>query len=429
MSAKARNLLAWVDARLPVIRTYKKHLSEYYAPKNFNFWYAFGVLSMVVLVNQLVTGIWLTMFYTPSDGFASVQYIMRDVEWGWLIRYMHAVGASAFFAVIYIHMFRGLLYGSYKPPRELVWVFGMLIYVALMAEGFLGYVLPWGNMSYWGAQVIISLAGAIPFKLIPFVDAQTATHIGNALTTWVRGDFTLSTVTVNKFFALHVVAIPLVLLGLVFLHIVALHEVGSNNPDGVEIKAHKDANGVPLDGVPFHPYYTVKDLPAVILFLLVFAAVVFYLPTGGGYFIEHANATPANPLKTPEDIHPMWYYGPYYAMLRATTINWFGLSAKSWGLIVMAGSIMILFLVPWLDRNPVKSIRYKGVFSKVALVLFAADFLMLGYLGTQPATDLYKLLAQVGTVYYLAFFLVALPFAHRFEQARAVPERVTGGHR
>ena len=421
-------LVGWVDARLPVVNTYKKHMSEYYAPRNFNFWYYFGVLSIVVLVNQLVTGIWLTMFYTPTDGFASVQYIMRDVEWGWLIRYMHAVGASAFFAVVYIHMFRGLLYGSYKPPRELVWIFGMFIYVALMAEGFLGYVLPWGNMSYWGAQVIISLAGAIPFDVVPFVDSSTASDIGKALTTWVRSDFTLSAATVNKFFALHVVAIPLVLVALVFLHLLALHEVGSNNPDGVEIKKHKDENGIPLDGIPFHPYYTVKDLPGVIVFLILFAVIVFYFPTGGGFFIEHDNFLPANGLKTPEHIHPVWYYGPYYAMLRATTITWLGLTAKSWGLIVMASAILILFLVPWLDRNPVKSIRYKGWISKLTLMLFAADFLMLGFLGTEPATDLYKTLAQIGTVYYLAFFLILMPFGYRFEKAKPVPERVTGGH-
>jgi len=309
-----------------------------------------------------------------------------------------------------------------------VWIFGMLIYVALMAEGFLGYVLPWGNMSYWGAQVIISLAGAIPFDILPFIDAKDAKEIGDALTTWVRGDYLLSTATVNKFFALHVVAIPLVLVALVFLHILALHEVGSNNPDGVEIKQNKDENGIPRDGIPFHPYYTVKDLPGVIIFLIIFAVVVFFFPTGGGYLIEKPNFVPADPLKTPDHIAPVWYYGPYYAMLRATTIDWFGMSSKAWGLIAMGGGIVVLFLLPWLDRHPVKSIRYKGWLSKILLLVFAADFVMLGYLGTQPASGLAKTLAQIGTVYYFAFFFIGLPLAHRFEKAKPVPERVTGGH-
>ncbi len=279
----------WVDARLPVVDAFKKHMSEYYAPKNFNFMYYFGVFSMVVLVNQLLTGIWLTMFYSPTDAFASVEYIMRDVQYGWLIRYMHAVGASMFFAVVYLHMFRGLMYGSYKPPRELVWVFGMLIYLALMAEGFLGYVLPWGNMSYWGAQVIVSLVGAVPYDFIPFVDATQGKEMGEAIANWVRGDYLLSDATVNKFFALHVVLIPIVLLALVVLHILALHEVGSNNPDGVEIKKNKDENGIPVDGIAFHPYYTVKDLAGIIVFLMVFAVIVFFFPDGGGYFIERPN--------------------------------------------------------------------------------------------------------------------------------------------
>nr|WP_144401591.1 cytochrome bc complex cytochrome b subunit [Isoalcanivorax pacificus] len=422
----------WVDARLPVVNAFKKHMSEYYAPKNFNFWYYFGVLSLVVLVNQLLTGIWLTMFYSPSDAFASVEYIMRDVQFGWLIRYMHAVGASAFFAVVYLHMFRGLLYGSYKPPRELVWIFGMMIYLALMAEGFLGYVLPWGNMSYWGAQVIISLAEAIPFQVLPFVDGTEAAAMGEALTTWVRGDYLLSEATVNKFFALHVVAIPLVLVALVVLHILALHEVGSNNPDGVEIKKNKDENGIPKDGIPFHPYYTVKDLVGVVVFLMVFAVVLFFFPDGGGYFIERPNFTPANPLATPDHIAPVWYYGPYYAMLRATTFS-FLFDAKTWGMIIMGGAIAILFVVPWLDRHPVKSIRYKGMLSKVTLMLFALFFLVLGFLGTQPANNSFLGIsftgwAQIGTFYYFIFFLVILPFGHRFEKSKPVPDRVTGGH-
>ncbi|MBA3979985.1 MAG: cytochrome b [Alcanivorax sp.] len=434
----AKGLVNWVDARLPVVDAFKKHMSEYYAPKNFNFWYYFGVFSLVVLVNQLLTGIWLTMFYSPTDAFASVEYIMRDVQFGWLIRYMHAVGASAFFAVVYLHMFRGLLYGSYKPPRELVWIFGMMIYLALMAEGFLGYVLPWGNMSYWGAQVIISLAEAIPFQVIPFVDAQQSAAIGEALTTWVRGDYLLSDATVNKFFALHVVAIPLVLVALVVLHILALHEVGSNNPDGIDIKKNKDENGIPKDGIPFHPYYTVKDLAGIVVFLMVFAVVVFFFPEGGGYFIERPNFEPANPLATPDHIAPVWYYGPYYAMLRATTFS-FILDAKSWGLIVMGGAIAILFVVPWLDRHPVRSIRYKGMFSKVSLMLFAFVFIVLGYFGTQPdqvaftipftsADVTYTHLAGLGTIYYFFYFLFVLPFGHRFEKSKPVPERVTGGH-
>lgn len=416
----------WVDARLPVVNAFKKHMSEYYAPKNFNILYYFGVFSMVVLVNQLLTGIWLTMFYSPTDAFASVEYIMRDVEYGWLIRYLHAVGASAFFAVVYIHMFRGLMYGSYKPPRELVWIFGMLIYVALMAEGFLGYVLPWGNMSYWGAQVIISLAGAVPYDILPFIDPAEGKEIGESITTWVRGDYLLSEATVNKFFALHVVAIPLVLVALVVLHILALHEVGSNNPDGVEIKKNKDENGVPLDGIAFHPYYTVKDTMGIVVFMAVFLTVVFFFPDGGGYLLERPNFEPANPLKTPEHIAPVWYYGPYYAMLRAVAFD-FIFNSKTWGLIAMGGAIVILFMIPWLDRHPVKSIRYKGWVSKIALALFVVDFLILGYLGTQPATELKKTIAQIGTAYYFAYFFFVLPFAHRFEKYGPVPERVTGG--
>lgn len=418
----------WVDARLPVVDAFKKHMSEYYAPKNFNFMYYFGVFSMVVLVNQLLTGIWLTMFYSPTEAFASVEYIMRDVQYGWLIRYMHAVGASMFFAVVYLHMFRGLMYGSYKPPRELVWIFGMLIYLALMAEGFLGYVLPWGNMSYWGAQVIVSLVGAVPYDFIPFVDAVQGKEMGEAIANWVRGDYLLSDTTVNKFFALHVVLIPIVLLALVVLHILALHEVGSNNPDGVEIKKNKDENGIPVDGIAFHPYYTVKDLAGIVVFLMVFAVIVFFFPDGGGYFIERPNFEPANPLKTPAHIAPVWYYGPYYAMLRATTID-FIFPAKTWGLFAMGGAIAILFVVPWLDRHPVKSIRYKGWLSKIAMLIFAIDFLVLGYLGTQPGSPLKTAIAQIGTLYYFAYFVVVLPFVHRFEKSKPVPDRVTmGGH-
>ena len=405
MTGVATDLMAWVDARLPVTEAYRKHMSEYYAPKNFNFWYYFGVLSMVVLANQMLTGIWLTMFYTPSEPFSSIEYIMRDVEYGWLIRYMHSVGASAFFLVIYLHMFRALLYGSYKAPRELVWIFGVLIYVALMAEGFMGYVLPWGNMSYWGAQVIISLFGAIPY-------------IGEDLTVWIRGDYLLSGASLNRFFALHVVAIPIVLLALVVLHILALHEVGSNNPDGVEIKKKKNAQGIPLDGIAFHPYYSVKDTVGTIVFLIGFAIVIFYFPTGGGYLIESPNFEPADPLKTPLHIAPVWYYGAYYAMLRA-------IPHKLSGVIVMFAAIGILFVLPWLDRNPIKSIRYKGMLTKVAMMLFAAVFLMLTWLGTQPTSDLYTMLARFGTAYYFIFF-ISLLFIHKFESAKPVPDRVTG---
>ena len=329
-----QNVMNWVDERLPVTKTYEKHMSKYYAPKNFNFSYIFGVLSVVVLVLQLVTGIWLTMNYIPAGdrAFASVEFIMRDVEFGWMLRYMHSTGASAFFVVVYMHMFRGLMYGSYKKPRELIWILGMLIYVALMAEGFFGYLLPWGNMSYWGAQVIVSLVGAIPFW-------------GEELAVWVRGDFNMSEVALNRFFALHVVLVPLALIVLVFLHILALHEVGSNNPDGIDVKANVDEEGKPLDSVPFHPYYTIgHDLPAIVIFLFVFCAVMFFYPDGGGYLIEHPNYEPADPLKTPELIAPVWYYTPFYSMLRACTFPLFGMTAKFWGLVVMAGAID--FLIP-----------------------------------------------------------------------------------
>jgi ubiquinol-cytochrome c reductase cytochrome b subunit len=403
----------WVDERLPIVRAWDTHMGKYYAPKNFNFWYFFGVLSLLVLVNQLLTGVWLTMLYEPSaeGAFASVEYIMRDVEYGWLLRYMHSTGASAFFAVVYLHMFRGLLYGSYKKPRELVWVFGMLIYLALMAEGFLGYVLPWGQMSYWGAQVIVSLFGAIPV-------------IGPDIVEWVRGDYLISGITLNRFFALHVVAVPIVLLALVVLHLLALHHVGSNNPDGVDIKKHKDENGVPLDGIAFHPYYTVHDIVGVIVFLFVFCTIIFFMPEMGGYFLEHANFEEANSLKTPEHIAPTWYYTPFYAMLRAVTFPLFGLDAKFWGFVVMGGAIAILFVLPWLDRSPVRSWRYKGWMSKVAIISFAIAFLVLGYLGAMPATPGRTLVAQFFTVVYFAFFLL-MPWYTKIEKTKPVPERVT----
>jgi ubiquinol-cytochrome c reductase cytochrome b subunit len=398
--------LAWIDARFPLTRLWNEHLAKYYAPKNFNFWYYFGSLALFVLLLQLLTGIWLTMNYKPSaeDAFASVEYIMRDVEWGWLIRYMHSTGASAFFIVVYLHMFRALLYGSYKQPRELLWIIGMLIYLCLMAEAFFGYLLPWGQMSYWGAQVIISLFGAIPW-------------IGDQLALWIRGDFVVSDVTLNRFFALHVVAVPLVLLILVVLHIMALHEVGSNNPDGVEIKKHKGPDGVPLDGIPFHPYYTVKDLVGVGVFLILFAIAVFFAPEMGGYFLEHANFVPADPLKTPEHIAPVWYFTPFYAILRAVP-------DKFIGVVAMGAAVMLFFFLPWLDRSPVKSIRYRGWRYRYALGAFTVSFIALGWLGMQQPTPLYAWLARLFSVIYFAFFIF-MPFYTRMDNDRPIPERVS----
>jgi ubiquinol-cytochrome c reductase cytochrome b subunit len=396
----------WLDARFPATKMWKEHLSEYYAPKNFNFWYFFGSLALLVLVLQIVTGIFLTMNYKPdaATAFASVEYIMRDVEWGWLIRYLHSTGASAFFVVVYLHMFRGLIYGSYKQPRELVWIFGMLIYLTLMAEAFMGYLLPWGQMSYWGAQVIISLFGAIPV-------------VGEQLALWIRGDFVVADATLNRFFAFHVIALPIVLLGLVVAHIIALHEVGSNNPDGVEIKKNKDANGKPVDGIPFHPYYTVKDIVGVVVFLFIFALVLFYAPEGGGWFLEKDNFVPADPLKTPEHIVPLWYFTPFYAILRAVP-------DKLMGVMAMGGAIVFLFLLPWLDRSPVKSIRYRGPLFKFALTLFIISFVALGYLGTQAATPGYTLAAQIFSVIYFAFFIF-MPIYTKIDKDKPVPERVT----
>jgi len=406
--------MGWIDDRFPATAMWDDHLAKYYAPRNFNFWYFFGSLAMLVLVNQIVTGIWLTMSYNPSaeGAFASVEYIMRDVEYGWLLRYLHSTGASAFFVVVYLHMFRGMMYGSYQKPRELVWLFGMTIYLALMAEAFMGYLLPWGQMSYWGAQVIVSLFGAIPV-------------IGEDLQQWIRGDYLISGITLNRFFALHVIALPIVILALVVLHIIALHEVGSNNPDGVEIKDKKDENGIPLDGIPFHPYYTVKDIVGVVVFLFVFCIVVFFFPEGGGYFLEKPNFEPANPLKTPEHIAPVWYFTPFYAILRAITFPLFGLDAKFWGVVAMGAAIAILFVLPWLDRSPVRSMRYKGWYSKVALLIFAICFVILGVLGAIPATPGRTLLAQVCTALYFAYFIL-MPWYTAKEKTKPVPERVTG---
>ena len=399
--------MEWVDARFPATKMWEDHLSKYYAPKNFNFYYFFGSLALLVLVNQLLTGIWLTMSYEPSaeGAFASVEYIMRDVEYGWILRYLHSTGASAFFIVVYMHMFRGLLYGSYQKPRELVWVFGMLIYLALMAEAFMGYLLPWGQMSYWGAQVIISLFGAIPV-------------IGADLTEWIRGDYLISGITLNRFFALHVVAVPIVLLALVVLHILALHEVGSNNPDGVDIKKHKDENGIPLDGIPFHPYYTVKDIVGVIVFLFVFCFIVFFFPEMGGYFLEKPNFEQANALKTPDHIAPVWYFTPFYAILRAVP-------DKLMGVVAMGGSIAALFVLPWLDRSPVKSMRYKGWMSKIWLLVFCICFVILGVLGVLAPTPECTLVARICTILYFAYFIL-MPFYTRMEKTKPVQERVTG---
>ena len=401
-----KGFLDWIDARFPLTKLWNEHLAQYYAPKNLNFWYFFGSLALLVLVIQFVSGIFLAMNYKPDAGlaFGSVEYIMRDVNWGWLIRYMHSTGASAFFVVVYLHMFRGLLYGSYRGPRELLWIIGMLIYVALMAEAFMGYLLPWGQMSYWGAQVIISLFGAIPY-------------FGEDLALWIRGDYVVSDATLNRFFAFHVIAVPLVLLALVVVHIMALHEVGSNNPDGIEIKKNKDERGIPVDGIPFHPYYTVKDLVGVAVFLILFALVIFYAPEMGGYFLEHDNFVPADPLKTPEHIKPLWYFTPFYAILRAVP-------DKFLGVVAMGAAIFALFLLPWLDRSPVKSIRYKGTLSRIALTVFVVSFVALGWLGMQPATPVLTMFARIFAVLYFLFFLL-MPIYTRLERTKPVPERVT----
>ncbi len=407
-------VLTWIDQRFPLVSLWKDHLAEYYAPKNFNFWYYFGSLALVVLVLQILTGIFLTMHYKPdaAQAFASVEYIMRDVPGGWIIRYMHSTGASMFFIVVYLHMFRGLMYGSYRKPRELIWIFGMFIYLCLMAEAFFGYLLPWGQMSYWGAQVIVNLFDAIPF-------------VGPPLALWIRGDYVISDATLNRFFAFHVIAIPLVLLGLVAAHIMALHEVGSSNPDGVEIKKHKDAAGRPLDGIPFHPYYTVKDTLGTVVFLIVFTIIMFFLPEMGGYFLEYNNFIPADPLKTPEHIAPVWYFTPYYSILRANTVNFLWvIDAKVWGVIFMGLAVVILFFLPWLDRSPVRSIRYKGPIFKTALALFVVVFIVLGYFGTQPVTPVGTAISQICTVLYFLFFLL-MPWYSRIDKCKPEPERIT----
>ena len=401
--------LGWIDYRFPLTKVWNEHLAQYYAPKNLNAWSFFGSLAILALVIQILTGLWLAMNYKPAaaDAFASVEYIMRDVNWGWLIRYMHSTGASAFFIVIYLHMFRALLWGSYRKPRELLWIIGLVIYLAMMATAFFGYLLPWGQMSYWGAQVIVNLFAAVP-------------GIGEDLSVWVRGDYVISDTTLNRFYAFHFL-LPFLLAALVFVHIVALHKVGSNNPDGIEIKAKKDANGIPLDGIPFHPYYTVKDIVGVVVFLAIFSAIVFFAPDFGGLFLEAPNFQPADPLVTPAHIAPVWYFTPYYAMLRAVP-PMFG--SQFPGVVVMFGAILIMFLLPWLDRSPVKSIRYKGQLSKIALGIFVVSFIVLAYLGMQPSTPIGTFFARVFTILYFLFFLL-MPIYTKLEATKPVPERVT----
>jgi len=452
-ASATEKLVNWVDNRFPMTKLFKEHMSEYYAPKNFNFWYIFGSLSLLVLVIQIVTGIFLTMNYKPDAAlaFGSVEYIMRDVPWGWLIRYMHSTGASAFFIVVYLHMFRGLMYGSYRKPRELIWIFGCAIFLALMAEAFMGYLLPWGQMSYWGAQVIVNLFSAIPF-------------IGPDLALLIRGDYVVGDATLNRFFSFHVIAVPLVLLGLVVAHIIALHEVGSNNPDGVEIKATRGADGRPLDGIPFHPYYSVHDVFGVGIFLFVFSAIVFFAPELGGYFLEYNNFIPADPLKTPLHIAPVWYFTPFYSMLRAVTSEMMyvliacvllgaglgvvkfkmptifkaaivgfavvvvammlAIDAKFWGVVAMGGGVVILFFLPWLDFSPVKSVRYRPSWHKYLYAVFVLDFLVLGYLGMLPPSAIGGRVSQLGTLFYFGFFLL-MPWWSRLGEPKPVPSRVT----
>jgi ubiquinol-cytochrome c reductase cytochrome b subunit len=404
---KKNGLMEWIDKRYPWTEFWEKHLSKYYAPRNFNFWYFFGSFSLLVFVMQILTGIWLVMEYIPTaeGSFSSIQHIMREVRFGWLLRFMHTTGASAFFTVVYLHMYRGLIYGSYQKPRELVWLIGMVIYFCLLIEAFTGYVLPWGQMSYWGASVITSFASAIPY-------------IGDLLLTWLRGGFSVTGVSLHRFFSLHVIAIPLGLAVLIFMHLVALHHVGSNNPDGIDIKKHKNKAGIPLDGIPFHPYYTVKDLVGVVVFLFIFCAIVFFSPQMGGLFLEPDNYVLANPMVTPPEIAPVWYMTPFYAMLRA-------IPNKLMGVMVMAAGVAIMFVLPWLDRSRVRSIRYKGTYSKIAIMVFVVCFIGLGYLGHEGVSTLRTLMARIFTVGYFGFFLL-MPFYSSMEKTKPLPERVTG---
>ena len=401
---------SWIDQKFPLSKVWNEHLAEYYTPRNFNFWYFFGGLAVLMLGMQLIPGIFLTMYYKPdaANAFASVEYIMRDIEWGWLIRYLHSTGASAFFVIIYLHMFRALLYGSYKGPREFLWILGMLLYVLLAAEAFFGYVLPWGQMSFWGAQVIISLFGSVPV-------------IGPDLLVWILGDYAVGDATLNRFFSLHVIVLPLLLVVLVFLHLVALHHVGSNNPDGIEIKENKDKDGIPKDGIPFHPYFTIKDSMVVVGFIWIMCAVIFYAPALNGYFLEHANFVEANPLKTPEHIAPVWYLTPFYSVLRAIP-PMFG--SQFPGVLAMFAAILIFFALPWLDRSPVKSIRYRSPIYKWALGIFVVSFVMLGWLGLKPVTPTYALLGRIATVLYFAYFIL-MPWYTSIGKTKEVPLRVT----
>ena len=405
-----KNNQSWIDQRFPLSKVWNEHLAEYYTPRNFNFWYFFGGLAVLMLGMQLLSGLFLTMYYKPdaAEAFASVEYIMRDIEWGWLIRYLHSTGASAFFVIIYLHMFRALLYGSYKGPREFLWILGMLLYVLLAAEAFFGYVLPWGQMSFWGAQVIISLFGSVPV-------------IGPDLLVWILGDYAVGDATLNRFFSLHVIVLPLLLVVLVFLHLVALHHVGSNNPDGIEIKENKDKDGIPKDGIPFHPYFTIKDSMVVVGFIWIMFAVIFYAPALNGYFLEHANFVEANPLKTPEHIAPVWYLTPFYSVLRAIP-PMFG--SQFPGVLAMFAAILIFFALPWLDRSPVKSIRYRSPIYKWALGIFVVSFVMLGWLGLKPVTPTYALLGRIATALYFAYFIL-MPWYTSIGKTKEVPTRVT----
>ena len=416
------NILNWIDRRFPLTSTIKNHLTNYYVPKNFNFWYFFGSLALFVLILQIVTGIFLTMHYKPdaTQAFSSVEYIMRDVPFGYIIRYMHSTGASLFFVIIYLHMFRAIIYGSYKEPRELLWIIGVIIYLCLMAEAFFGYLLPWGQMSYWGAQVIVNLFSSIPF-------------IGESVAIWIRGDYVVSDATLNRFFAFHVIALPILLLGLVFVHLIALHEVGSNNPDGIEIKQNKDKDGKPVDGIPFHPYYTVKDIQGLGVFLVIFALIVFFAPEMGGYFLEHNNFIPADPLKTPDHIAPVWYFTPFYSILRAIP-PLFG--SQFPGVLAMGAAVLILLFLPWLDRAKVRSVRYRGNLYKFSLILFVISFFILGYLGVKPTNvwgslgpffgdlETAVVVARICTIIYFAFFIL-MPLITRFDKTKPLPKKLT----
>jgi ubiquinol-cytochrome c reductase cytochrome b subunit len=404
---EGKGFRAWLNKRLPVDQFVADQLTGYYAPKNFNIWYFFGSLALLVFVMQIVTGIFITMHYKPGEAtaFGSVEYLMREVEYGWLLRYLHSTGASAFFVVVYLHMARAMLYGSYKSPRELLWVIGMVLYLVLMAEAFMGYVLPWGNMSYWGAQVIINLFSTIPV-------------VGPDLVEWIRGDYGIADATLNRFFSLHVIAVPLALALLIMLHLVALRQVGSNNPDGIEIKEKLGPDGKPLDGIPFHPYYTLKDIVGVGLFLTAFAIVVFFVPEFGGLFLEPPNFEPANPMSTPEHIAPVWYFTPYYAILRAVP-------DQGMGALLMALSVVAFLFLPWLDRAKNKSIRYRGWASKILLGTFFVTFVVLMWLGLKPADGIYVLLARIFTALYFGFFFL-LPFVSKADgHAKPAPDRVT----